>query len=135
MSLYNSYPTLGSYGFGQLGVNTLYQPTYTLSQALMQQPSTTLNSGGLYQTLMGKPWDNNIGILPQLSDTFGMLGNTLGSIFGVWNAWQGIELANKQMDLFDNQLQITKEQWLNTKKELDYMRKARKAFADSYLGK
>jgi len=132
MSLY-SYPTLGSYGFGQLGINTLYQPAYPLSQALTQQPA--LNNGGLYQTLMGKPWDNNAGVLPQLSETFGMIGNTLGTALGLWNAWQGIELANKQLDLFDNQLNIAKEQWANTKAELDYIRKARKAFADSYLGK
>ncbi len=71
-------------------------------------------------------------LIPQNNGLVGGFTNFLKNIstplefgFGVFNAINQFRLQNKTLDMMDTQLKMAQEQWDNTKRELNAIRKAR----------
>ena len=117
--------------------NTLSNTFTDLNKKLFGQPNTFkdyLKAGNNYslEDIQKAQLAKTFGLLQEDKGIVGGFTNFLKNIstplefgFGVFNAINQWKMQNKTLDMMDTQLKIAKEQWDNTKQELNAIRKAR----------
>lgn len=110
---YNYYGTLAS---GDTGWNTNTQAF--ASGGITNYKETS--GQGLFGNLMGATGAN------QTLGTIGGLGNIAS---GLYNMYAG----NKMLDMYEDQLDISKDKWKQNKQELQHLRGTRDRIGQSYM--
>jgi len=123
------YPTFNT---NTSSSNTMSQTNNTLSMFTQQQEQPKYTIDTLGNWLFGNNYNPNQGMFYKLDQTLGGIGSLVGTGLDLYGAWQGISLANKKMDLYDQQLSMAKEQWARTKQELDGIRKAKSSLIKGF---
>ena len=101
---------------------------------ITQQQTNGIGDNSFLKSALGNSFDPHMGTLGNSLTLLNQVGGVVGGLMNLYSAWQSIGLANKKMDMLDQQMKIVNEQWADAQKERAYMRKARLKIANKFNG-
>ena len=93
--------------------------------------SLNTNTGNGFKNFFG--WNNNLPTFGNVLGTVRGLGSLLGTIGGIYGMFQNIQLANKQMNMLDTQLDHAKQQWAEAQKSIAEARAVREQTRKQFM--
>ena len=139
----NSGATLGT-AYTGIPINQAYQNNSFLNQQIQYEPQQIPNTvnqqvkpqqnDDFFKNILGNNYDPNAGTLGNSLNLIDTIGGVAGGLMNLYGAWQSIGLANRKMDMLDQQMRIIGQQWADAQKEKAYIRNARVKIANKFNG-